>query len=102
MNSLPSTKSICRSSSIMWRRLLLPIFLLSLVGCRPASPSPKPETVLTETPTPMPSPASPSRTWWQPTIGLTWQWQIGDLDIDTSIAADVYDIDLYVDQSIID
>ena len=40
--------------------------------------------------------------WWHPTVGLTWQWQIGDLDIDTSIEADVYDIDLYVDQAIID
>src|SRR5215510_2955588 len=40
--------------------------------------------------------------WWHPTIGLTWQWQIGDNDIDTSIEVDVYDIDLYVDQSIID
>ena len=35
-------------------------------------------------------------------MGLTWQWQIGNLDIDTSIEADVYDIDLYVDQSIVD
>ena len=40
--------------------------------------------------------------WWHPTVGLTWQWQIGNNDIDTSIEADVYDIDLYVDQSIID
>ena len=44
----------------------------------------------------------PSPTWWQPKSGLTWQWQIGDNDIDTSIEADVYDIDLYVDQAIID
>ena len=35
-------------------------------------------------------------------MGLTWQWQIGNNDIDTSINADVYDIDLYVEQSIID
>ena len=48
------------------------------------------------------SPASPSKDWWHPTVGLTWQWQIGDNDIDTSIEADVYDIDLYVAQSIID
>lgn len=41
-------------------------------------------------------------TWRHPTVGLTWQWQIGNNDIDTSIQADVYDIDLYVDQSIID
>jgi hypothetical protein len=45
---------------------------------------------------------TPETRWWHPTVGLTWQWQIGDLDIDTSIEADVYDIDLYVDQAIID
>jgi hypothetical protein len=49
----------------------------------------------------MPTTQSPS-SWWHPGVGLTWQWQIGDLDIDTSIKADVYDIDLYVDQPIID
>ena len=31
-----------------------------------------------------------------------WQWQIGDNAIDTSIAADVYDVDLYVSPSVID
>jgi hypothetical protein len=50
----------------------------------------------------MSSPVSPSNDWWHPSVGLTWQWQIGDLDIDTSVEADVYDVDLYVDQSIID
>lgn len=50
----------------------------------------------------MPSHASQSTNWWHPTSGLTWQWQIGDNEIDTSIDADVYDIDLYVDQAIID
>lgn len=49
----------------------------------------------------MTSPVS-SIVWWHPCVGLTWQWQIGDLDVDTSIKADVFDIDLYVDQSIID
>jgi hypothetical protein len=44
----------------------------------------------------------PAASWWHPTVGLTWQWQIGDNQIDTSIDADVYDIDLYVEQSIID
>jgi hypothetical protein len=42
------------------------------------------------------------QSWWHPTVGLTWQWQIGDMDIDTSIEANVYDIDLYVDQAILD
>ncbi|MFZ5911862.1 MAG: endo alpha-1,4 polygalactosaminidase [Chloroflexota bacterium] len=50
----------------------------------------------------MPSTPQPISDWWRPAAGLTWQWQIGNLDIDTSIEADVYDIDLYVDQSIID
>lgn len=39
--------------------------------------------------------------WWHPAIGLTWQWQLSG-DIDTSVEADVYDIDLYVNQEIID
>jgi endo-alpha-1,4-polygalactosaminidase (GH114 family) len=35
-------------------------------------------------------------------VGLTWQWQIGDNDVNTSIEAEVYDIDLYADQSVVD
>jgi len=56
-----------------------------MTSTQPVTPNPQPET-----------------TWWQPAPGLTWQWELGDEDIDTSIEADVYDIDLYVDQSIID
>ncbi len=44
----------------------------------------------------------PATDWWQPPPGLTWQWQIGDDDIDLSIEADVYDVDLYVEQAVID
>jgi endo-alpha-1,4-polygalactosaminidase (GH114 family) len=46
--------------------------------------------------------SQPISSWWHPTVGVTWQWQIGDNSIDTSVDADVYDIDLHVDQSIID
>lgn len=49
-----------------------------------------------------PTSPSPAVDWWHPSPGLTWQWQLGDDDIDTSIPADVYDIDLYVDPSVID
>ncbi|MEK7461200.1 MAG: endo alpha-1,4 polygalactosaminidase [Patescibacteria group bacterium] len=31
--------------------------------------------------------------WWQPTPGLSFQWQLTKLPIDTSVAADVYEID---------
>ncbi len=46
--------------------------------------------------------STPEASWWHPVPGLAWQWQIGDDDIDTSIDADVFDVDLYVDQAILD
>lgn len=84
--------------------LLLSSFLL---GCGPAS-SPQIDSVSKANSTLMSSTQSATsisqsaQSWWHPTLGLTWQWQIGNNDVDTSIEADVYDIDLYVDQSVID
>jgi endo-alpha-1,4-polygalactosaminidase (GH114 family) len=43
----------------------------------------------------MPSPPSSSKNWWQPRPGLTWQWQLSDPPVDTSIDVDVYDIDIF-------
>jgi len=51
--------------------------------------------------TPIPSSPSPATEWWHPAPGLTWQWQL-DEEVDTSVEAQVYDIDLYADQSVID
>jgi hypothetical protein len=53
------------------------------------------------TPAPIPSSPPPAADWWHPSPGLTWQWQL-DEEVDTSVEADVYDIDLYADQSVID
>jgi hypothetical protein len=50
---------------------------------------------------PYPTSPPPASSWWQPTPGLSWQWQLDD-EVDTSIEAEVYDIDLYVDQGVID
>jgi endo-alpha-1,4-polygalactosaminidase (GH114 family) len=72
--------------------------IIFCASCSPTTDSPTKEIL----PTLMPSSTSPSKNWWRPAVGLTWQWQIGDLEIDTAIDADVYDIDLYVEQSIID
>ncbi|MFG1796063.1 endo alpha-1,4 polygalactosaminidase [Nocardia sp. NPDC049149] len=33
--------------------------------------------------------------WWHPEKGLTWQWQLHEEPVDTSINAQVYDIDLF-------
>ena len=78
----------------------------------PAAPpkEPSPEATMTSLPESSPvSPVTPAPnlsptpvTWWRPKAGLTWQWQIGDNEIDTSIEAQVYDVDLYVDQAVID
>ena len=43
----------------------------------------------------MASDSSSSKTWWRPTAGLTWQWQLSEPPVDTSIDADVYDIDIF-------
>ncbi len=32
---------------------------------------------------------------WQPPVGTTWQWQLADLPIDTSLKVDAYDVDLF-------
>ncbi len=44
----------------------------------------------------------PETSWWHPAAGLTWQWHINGDEVDISIEADVYDIDLYAPQATID
>ncbi|NTU57268.1 MAG: endo alpha-1,4 polygalactosaminidase [Anaerolineales bacterium] len=83
-------------------RFRILLLLCFLAGCNPAYDSLTLDPVLTKDSTLMSSPTYPSTDWWRPTAGLSWQWQIGNLDIDTSIEAEVYDVDLYVDQSVID
>ena len=33
--------------------------------------------------------------WWRPVPGLTWQWHLSEPPVDTSVDAQVYDIDLF-------
>jgi hypothetical protein len=70
---------------------------------QPASPTDESIPTLTETP-PMSPTFTPilQKSWWHSIVGLTWQWDINGIEVDTSIEADVYDIDLYVPQSTID
>jgi endo-alpha-1,4-polygalactosaminidase (GH114 family) len=80
--------------------LLPPLLLLFLSACGAVTPLPEekakePQTML-ESSTPL-----TNKDWWQPTPGLTWQWQL-DEEMDTSPEAEVYDIDLYVEQAVID
>ena len=43
----------------------------------------------------MSSSPSTSKTWWRPAVGLSWQWQLSEPPVDTSVDADVYDIDIF-------
>jgi hypothetical protein len=41
--------------------------------------------------------------WWKPSIDISWQWHLSEPPVDTSVDADVYDIDLFDnDRSVID
>ncbi|HWK29997.1 MAG TPA: endo alpha-1,4 polygalactosaminidase [Solirubrobacter sp.] len=57
-----------------------------------ATPSPTPTATATPSPTPSPSPSPGTR--WIPPKRLPWQWQLSGT-IDTSVAADMYDVDLF-------
>jgi len=86
----------------MWYRILILVLLPSfLLECEPAPDLPKLDSVSIETSTLMPAPVSSSTTWWRPTVGLTWQWQLtGKLDMD--LQTDVIDVDFEVGQSVVD
>jgi endo-alpha-1,4-polygalactosaminidase (GH114 family) len=68
--------------------------LLSACGQNRSTLNPQP---LSEEPVTMPAVDSPlpAEAWWRPVPGLTWQWQLSEPPVDTSVEADVYDIDLF-------
>jgi hypothetical protein len=77
----------------------IPAGILLTLGCALlssplGSPSRRPlpsESPLTETGTAIATESG----WWKPAPQTTWQWQLSGDAIDTSIAADVYDLDLF-------
>jgi hypothetical protein len=65
------------------RALILAIALCLLVGC---TAPPQPKTV----------------SWWVPTVGTQWQWQLHG-QIDTAVDVPVYDVDLFdVDRAVVE
>jgi hypothetical protein len=51
--------------------------------------------------TTVPDGSIPAGSWWKPTAGLTWQWQIGGGTIDPSLAVAVFDIDWEQEASVV-
>jgi hypothetical protein len=70
--------------------ITLMIFILASCTSVPETSSPDTQEFINMTT------SSPdlSSDWWHPGPGLTWQWQLSELPVDTSVEADVFDIDL--------
>jgi hypothetical protein len=77
-----------------WITIPIWTLIIFLVACKS-----EPETMSTS---PISSSTSLAAKWWHPAPGLTWQWELSDGGVDTSVDAQVYDIDLYADQAVID
>jgi hypothetical protein len=92
----------------MWFKNFLSLSLILAFALSACGQNPSEDSASSSTPTPdsptmeIPLATTSSSSWWHPTVGLTWQWQINGTEVDTSIKADVYDVDLYVPQSTID
>jgi len=75
---------------------LVPLLALSLLlGMACTSPNMTDEEAGTTSVPVTAPPSSSSREIWLPTSSLTWQWQLTELPIDTSLNVDVYDLDLF-------
>jgi len=93
-----------RRANSVWGLIL---FLLSMVSCRLLPVMTGEENDVEHiTMAPEINPAETSSytqaEWWRPQSGLTWQWDLSEDEVDTSVVADVYDIDLYASQAVID
>jgi len=90
-----------RRAAQMAEIMILAAVIGLLPSCQAVPTGTFPAPVTTKLPAPVPNPDD-TTSWWKPEPGLTWQWEIDTVDIDTTVEADVYDIDLYVDQAKID
>ena len=70
--------------------LLMACNMVNLPTQPPSGPSAIP-SASRATPAPQGSP----RAWWEPSVGLRWQWQLSDGPVDLSLEVDIYDIDLF-------
>ncbi len=80
------------------KRFFLVVFLGLWLSACASQEEPVSEMELDMT---VPTSAPAAKTWWQPEVGLSWQWQLtGKFDFD--VQADVYDIDLDVHASAVE
>ncbi len=60
----------------------------------PTTSTPTLTSVPLATTSPLPS-ETPAPSWWHPSIGTTWQWDLGEAPVDQSFNVNMYDIDLF-------
>jgi hypothetical protein len=83
-------KHLYRSRRIV--RIVCLVLITLFSAC--AADAPATSVTINVTTAEAPSVAQNESTW-QPQVGASWQWQLGDADIDSGYAVDVYDIDLF-------
>lgn len=76
------------------------VLLSSLAACFQVTDEGS-ETVSSSKPERTTSSPAMAGSWWHPAAGLSWQWQLTG-EIDFEVQADVIDIDLDVDRSVVD
>ncbi|NQW24465.1 MAG: endo alpha-1,4 polygalactosaminidase [SAR202 cluster bacterium] len=77
---------------------VLVLATLLMLGCAQSEPTAATPTTNIGTSTPFTTTAPPDFQVggvWQPAPSTSWQWQLNDLPIDHSVAAEMYDIDLF-------
>lgn len=96
--SHPHAGTLARARPVPAGPILFVIFLL-LASCRAQEAQDTPTALEVQPASPAVAQITPAATTdkavWQPAPGITWQWQLTDLPVDTSVEAEVYDIDLF-------
>ena len=77
------------------RWTMLCVALLWLASCAPAPGTSSLATPAATLPIVARAATRTPGEWWHPPVGTTWQWQLTGLPIDSSFAAEMYDIDLF-------
>jgi len=82
-----------------WQSFTVLFFIALLAACGAQEAQATPAPLGIQSASPAVAQLTPavtfSRAIWQPAPGISWQWQLTELPVDTSVDTEVYDIDLF-------